>query len=415
MSDQFGSVTGIDVSHHQSVIDWQKVKEDPQNIQFVFIKASEGETFTDPQFSNNVKGAQAAGIQAGAYHYARLLRGKAEKEAQNFVEKLKQHQLDLLPVLDLEEINTDLTADEIADWALAFAEHVKKETGEQILLYTSPSYINRFNGFNNRLKNVPLWLAHWGVDEPQLPATGGWEEITCWQYTDKGSVSGITGNVDMDKAKSLEALKSKKRSDNPPPEEPPNPPQSPEDDKDWHVELIASGSGSVNISFQFKKGNSDKEPAPSPEPEPEPDPEPEPKHEMIDDYPFKNNNPGDVDPWGFYYRECVSFVAWRINNTLGIPFTNDMTGPNGKKGHWGDGRHWDENARQIGYKVTRTPKVGAVAQWNKGNLNHVAFVAEVSSDQKTVTVEEYNWDVRHGYGTRQVPVDRIDNFIHIKE
>jgi hypothetical protein len=32
-----------------------------------------------------------------------------------------------------------------------------------------------------------------------------------------------------------------------------------------------------------------------------------------------------------------------------------------------------------------------------------------------VTVEEYNWDVRHGYGTRQVPVDRIDNFIHIKE
>jgi GH25 family lysozyme M1 (1,4-beta-N-acetylmuramidase) len=53
------------------------------------------------------------------------------------------------------------------------------------------------------------------VDEPRLPATGGWEEITCWQYTDKGSVSGIMGNVDMDKAKSLEALKSKKGSDNP--------------------------------------------------------------------------------------------------------------------------------------------------------------------------------------------------------
>ncbi|QBK13977.1 hypothetical protein AB849_010450 [Thermoactinomyces vulgaris] len=119
-------------------------------------KPPRGETFTDSQFSNNVKGAQAAGIQAGAYHYAKLLRGKAEKEAQNFVDKLKQHQLDLMPVLDLEEKNTDMTADEIADWVLAFAEHVKKETGEQVLLYTFPDYINRFNGFNNRLKDMPL-------------------------------------------------------------------------------------------------------------------------------------------------------------------------------------------------------------------------------------------------------------------
>ena len=223
------------------------------------------------------------------------------------------------------------------------------------------------------------------------------------------------GNVDMNKAKSLEALKGEKESDNPPPEPPPNQPQPPEDNKDWHVELIASGSGPVNISINFKEGNSNKEPAPSPEPQPDPEPEPEPQHEIIDDYPFKNNSPGEVYTYGFHYRECESFVAWRINNNLGIPFINDMTGPNGRKEHWGDGKHWDETAQELGYKVTRTPKVGAIAQWNKGNLDHVAFVAEVSSDQKIVTVEEYDWDNKFSYGIRQVPADPIDNFIHIEE
>ena len=116
MSDKFGSITGIDASNHQGVINWQKVKEDQQNIQFAFIKASQGDAFTDDYFSDNVKGAQAAGILAGAYHYADLIKGGAEKEAQNFVDQLKQHKLDLMPVLDLEE-ETNLTPDEIADWA----------------------------------------------------------------------------------------------------------------------------------------------------------------------------------------------------------------------------------------------------------------------------------------------------------
>lgn len=111
----------------------------------------------------------------------------------------------------------------------------------------------------------------------------------------------------------------------------------------------------------------------------------------------------------------MNLLSPGINNNLGIPFTNDMTGPSGRKGHWGDGKHWDETAQELGYKVTRTPKVGAIAQWNKRNLDHVVFVAKVSSDQKIVTVEVYDWDNKFSYGIRQIPADRIDNFIHIEE
>lgn len=230
MSDKFGSITGIDVSNHQDVIDWQKVKEDQQNIQFAFIKASQGDAYTDKFFSDNVKGHRQPEFWWELIIYADLIKGGAEKEARNFVEKLKQHKLDLMPVLDLEE-ETSLTPDEIADWALEFSNFVTKETGEKVLLYTFPAYISKHGGFNNRLKDMHLWLAHWEVDEPQLPEQGGFNEITCWQFTDKGTVSGIRGNVDMNKAKSLDALKGKKGTDNPPQEPPPNQPQPPEDNK----------------------------------------------------------------------------------------------------------------------------------------------------------------------------------------
>jgi hypothetical protein len=44
------------------------------------------------------------------------------------------------------------------------------------------------------------------------------------------------------------------------------------------------------------------------------------------DYPYKNDSPSQTNPWGFYKRECVSFVAWRMNNDNGVAFTNYMKG-----------------------------------------------------------------------------------------
>lgn len=65
----------------------------------------------------------------------------------------------------------------------------------------------------------------------------------------------------MNKAKSLEALKGEKGSDIPQPEPPPNQPQPPEDNKDWHVELIASGSGPVNMKEGVQTKNTHRHPS----------------------------------------------------------------------------------------------------------------------------------------------------------
>ncbi|SFS32264.1 CHAP domain-containing protein [Marininema halotolerans] len=125
-------------------------------------------------------------------------------------------------------------------------------------------------------------------------------------------------------------------------------------------------------------------------------------------YPFKYASTGGVDAWGFYNRQCTSFVAWRMNQH-GKSFTNMMRG-----GRWGDAKHWDDNARALGYPVNRTPKAGAIAQWNAGNgasrFGHVAYVKSVNGS--SITIEEYNYDPRYGYSSRTIPASSVSNFIH---
>ncbi|AEO71813.1 uncharacterized protein THITE_2171711 [Thermothielavioides terrestris NRRL 8126] len=123
------------------------------------------------------------------------------------------------------------------------------------------------------------------------------------------------------------------------------------------------------------------------------------------DYPYKGSC-GGVDQWNYYKCQCTSFVAWRINSRLGIHFTNQYKGYN-----WGNANTWDEAARHTGVKINSTPVPGCIAQTNAGSAGHVAWVAAVGKD--TVTVEEYNYATREGYGKRTVPKNSF-NYIHIK-
>ena len=141
------------------------------------------------------------------------------------------------------------------------------------------------------------------------------------------------------------------------------------------------------------------------------------------DYPsYLRNAPQDAtDPWGFYDRQCTSYVAWRMNRDAGTTtnapysFTNYMRGPNGKSGHFGNAINWDDNAKTVGFRVDHTPAVGAIAQWNISEYGHVAYVESVNSNG-TVNVSEYNyhvntapetWDTRSGLTP--------DWFIHVND
>jgi surface antigen len=129
-----------------------------------------------------------------------------------------------------------------------------------------------------------------------------------------------------------------------------------------------------------------------------------------DDYPTSLRAPPKdsiIDPWRFYNRECVSFVAWRLNHTNHIDFSDFMDG-----GRFGDANNWDNNARKLGFTVNNVPARGAVAQTDAGQFGHVAWVASVGDG--TVTVEEYNYSTPGGYGLRTVPTSTFD-YIHFKD
>lgn len=127
---------------------------------------------------------------------------------------------------------------------------------------------------------------------------------------------------------------------------------------------------------------------------------------IVDDYPHKNGSRHNVDQWNFYQTECVSFVAWRLNERVGIPFHNHW------KTHWSNANNWDEAARTAGIRVDKSPAVGAIAQWNAGKFGHVAYVARVSGEQ--VTLEEYNKGGTHSYSKRTINSSDVENFIHFE-
>lgn len=133
--------------------------------------------------------------------------------------------------------------------------------------------------------------------------------------------------------------------------------------------------------------------------------------ELGDDYPWpyelREYQGGGLSPLNYYYRECVDFVAWRLNRDAGsysAPFKwvwSNLT-PYG-----GNGGQWMYNWEQHGWPVSKTPIAGAVA-YTGGN--HVAYVKRVNPDG-TVLIEEYNY-IPGAYDQRTLPADSIVAFLY---
>lgn len=122
-----------------------------------------------------------------------------------------------------------------------------------------------------------------------------------------------------------------------------------------------------------------------------------------------------LSPLRYYYRYCTDFVAWRLNKQAGTTNGNykwtwaNLTPRGGNANKWPN--YWPKNS---------TPQLGAVAWWKPGHgstLGHVAIVSAIYADG-SITVEEYNWTNRGGYGVRTLkPSDRFypDAFMHIQD
>ncbi|MMZ54911.1 Lysozyme M1 precursor [compost metagenome] len=187
---------GIDVSRYQGNIDWKAVKAD--GISFAFIKASQGQRYVDPTFTTNAKGARAAGVMLGAYHFLDATSVEAAKaEARHFADVMDQvggaKALDLPAVMDYENNPSNLSKTIISAVALAFLIELERLTGRKPIIYTGNAFAANFNA---SLGGYPLWIARYS--ETRVPSdTVTWKRWDIWQYSDSGKIAGIKGNVDM--------------------------------------------------------------------------------------------------------------------------------------------------------------------------------------------------------------------------
>jgi len=198
-------MVGIDVSHWQeengNVINWQKVAE--SGHVFAFHKATEGVGYSDPKYAGNRIEAGDVGLPFGAYHFARPSGGTISKaqadaaaEAQYFVDVAQPVSGDLLPVLDL-EAHGNLPVRRLKAWVHSWLDTVKAAIGVDPIIYTGPNFWTAYMNDTTEFTAFPLWIAHYTSGAPRTPAANwggnGW---AFWQFTSKGSVPGIKGNVD---------------------------------------------------------------------------------------------------------------------------------------------------------------------------------------------------------------------------
>ena len=187
-----GLVRGLDISHYQGDIDWDKLRNAQiQNapLSFIFIKATEGTDLWDDNFNRNFHEARKNDITRGAYHYYSP-KSSAKKQAEFYCRMVQLDEGDLPPVLDVEEIGT-YTPQQLQKEVKIWMDTVEKHYGVTPILYTGykfrTSYLN-----TPEFERDPYWIAHYYVDS--LEYKGKWH---FWQHTDAGKVDGIKGYVDV--------------------------------------------------------------------------------------------------------------------------------------------------------------------------------------------------------------------------
>ncbi len=186
------SVQGVDVSHYQGTINWSSVKASGKA--FAFCKATEGTTYTDPNFASYWAGMKSVGLIRGAYHFGRP-GSDPTVQADHFVNTVAPVNGDLQLVLDL-ETSDGKTPSQVRSWTVTFLNRVQARTGRPGIIYTG-FYFWRDSAGNGSNLNCPLWLAAYVSDPaPYVPAA--WGTWSFWQYTSFGSVPGVSGNVDRD-------------------------------------------------------------------------------------------------------------------------------------------------------------------------------------------------------------------------
>lgn len=192
----------IDVSNLQGKINFRDVEV--AGIKGVYLKATEGVTFTDPLYKSNAVSARVAGLRVGAYHFARPDNNSAKAEADHFCEVIGQpKRRDLKPALDFEK-DSKLSPALQVNWVKEFNARCRTNIGMTPCFYSYPYFISHMAP-DKPLGNG-LWIASYGPNDGkrhEIAVPKPWKKYIAHQYTSNGKVMGVSGHVDRSYAPHL--------------------------------------------------------------------------------------------------------------------------------------------------------------------------------------------------------------------
>lgn len=181
-----------DISKWQGDVDWDKAA---QELDFCVLRASCGMN-KDVKYQRNVSECRRLKIPFGAYHYVMAgTAARAREEAQAFVLFARQEHTE--PAFWIADIEYDAqTADTTEPVCVAFLEELRAQGCEKIGLYINRKY--KWAGKAVNMCDI-MWIPHWGPNDGNVPSDKHKPEYPhdLWQYTSKGSLAGVVGNVDL--------------------------------------------------------------------------------------------------------------------------------------------------------------------------------------------------------------------------
>lgn len=183
-------VRGVDVSKHSGVIDWKRIKE--QGVDFVIIKATEGENYIDPLYDDNYRNAIRQDLIVGTYHFFRFNKD-GEKQALHYLKYAKIKSGNLMPAIDVEFFGNEKSNksdDEIVKEIKSFVNLIVSRTGVCPIIYTNREAYNRL--IKNNFPDQFLWYCDLNQDPDN-------ENVKCqfWQYSHKGKLEGAPHLIDL--------------------------------------------------------------------------------------------------------------------------------------------------------------------------------------------------------------------------
>ena len=181
---------GIDISHHQGDINFESLKG---NIDFAMVRTSYGNFYIDKKYKRNIEGLEKINVPYGLYHFSyATTKEEAIGEAKGFLNIIKNYKPLYPVVIDIESSSRteDVKKDTLVDIADTFCKMIE-EKGYYVMIYSNLNY------FETKLNSPALnkfdkWVAQW-KDKFTYKGNAG-----MWQYSSKGKMPGISGNVDLD-------------------------------------------------------------------------------------------------------------------------------------------------------------------------------------------------------------------------